>query len=107
MTFIGTAAMGIGGWVNFSNDIHRHSRKGHRWLATTYWPHAPFLDRHPSAQPRRTWVAGYATLSATPAICLTICSERSSDTGKIRRRGENASHSFRLRGDVGRPVPLA
>src|SRR6266851_1027315 len=46
MTFIGTAAKGIGGWLRFSNDIHRHSRKVHRWLATRpYWPHAPFVSR--------------------------------------------------------------
>src|SRR5260370_42277913 len=46
MTFIGTAAKGIGGWLRFSNDIHRHSREGHGWLATRpYRPHLPFVSR--------------------------------------------------------------
>src|SRR5260370_13500175 len=46
MTFIGQAAKGIGGWLRFSNDIHRHSRDGHRWLATRpYRPYAPFVSR--------------------------------------------------------------
>src|SRR5229473_675271 len=48
-------------------------------------------------------MVGYATLLATRAICLTICSERSSDTGKLQGRGRMRAIFFDFGGTLDGP----